>query len=445
MEQNRKRALIIGAATFIVFALLALVILLSFAMRPATAVVSKAFANNIHNSVQVDDHTIYFFTGSAFAAYDLTTYATKDLTPFYAIPLDVDKVVIGKKGALARISNYSAVDSLFSTITSKGFDTAGTFWWLFDFDTKKITLVGSAGNEATVNQALWQDDTNYVFDERQGDSSLRLMQATIGQAPTQIASLGKNAGLVWASRDTVLYTDEQQDGRQSIMHLNIADGQTTELSPQYDVNAVLATGPDQSMLFIVGDSNRKPSISEAASELEEDDAPVGQLYLYDGTAKQFTKLEDDFTGTAAWSLSGNKWVVAGSKNSNQEMLLFNEGKTVKRLNTTPNNGQEYFAVGATDKGVLVSNIYGDLFYAGQQQINGLPTAPNAVAVLGSHIFMDDFQMAYDTTFKQFNFYILSKQNSTAVDSALQYIRSKGVDPYQIRTKWYGNKSSDLTQ
>lgn len=446
MEQSRKRVLIVGAAMFVVTLLLVVVILLSFVLRPATAVISGPFASNINSPVQIDDRTLYFFTGSAFATYDLDTYTTKDLTPFYAVPSEIGMVRIAKSGALAQISNYSAVDILNQTITDKDLDPGNTFWWVFDFNTKKPTLIGSPGSEASVNQALWQDDDSYVFDERLSDDSLRLMQAKIGQAPTQIAIISKDAELVWATKDTVLYLDKLQDGRQSLVQHNISDNKTTDLTPQYEVAGVLATGPDLSTVFIASIGKQQELNNDnGLSEPTEDDTPIGQLILYNGSSRQFTKLEDNFSGTASWPQTSNGWVVSGIKNGSQPVVLFSDNEDVRRLNTVLSSGREYLAVGRTSKGALVSNWYGELSYAGQSQVDGLPVVTNPVTTLGSHVFNDDFQMAYDTTYKQFNFYIQSRQNITAVDAALQYIRSKGIDPYQIKTKWYGSNGPDLSQ
>lgn len=443
MGQDRRKTIIVGAAIFVAVTMLILITTLSFLLKPDEATISRAFAGNMGYSAQIDDHTLYFFTGSAFAAYDLNTFTSKELTPFYALPTEITAVVFSKNGALVQATGYSAADSLYQTISNKNLNKFESYWWLFDFNTDKQTLIGEAGSETMVHEALWQDESTYVYDVRQPDGSLRLLQAKIGKGSSPIASLGQNASLEAAAQNQVFYIDTQVGSRRSLIQLNVASGQTTDLTPMYDVSDILALGPDVSMLLLANnyDPNAQPAKNDSGEGDSEGEVPLGQLLYYDSTAKKFTKIEDSFSGTAAWQPGSSDWVVAGQKASNgQSLIIFNKSNDFTKLDSKLDGNLEYLAVGRTNKGALVTNGYGDLYYASQQKIDGLPVLQDAVSLLGSNIFNSKFQMAYDGSYRQFNFYILRPPNKAGMDAALDYIRSKGIDPYQIRTKWYGADS-----
>lgn len=431
---DRRKLLIIAV---VVLSVLSLVIaLIALLTRIEDAKLSRPFATGIKYSKQINENTLYYFTGSAFASYDLNSRTTKGLTPFYALPIQVNDVVFSPKGALWHASTYAGTDSLYQTLKDNGLDPFYNYWWLFNFDTGKPTLIGNPDYDADVRQAIWQDEDTYIYSEKlPNQDKLQIMRADIGAAPVKIATINEKSKLVAASADRFVYV-ESQIARNTLMVHTVDSDRDTDLTAGYNVAGAIAAGPDGSVLLLANIGGQSNNQSGEAPQ-GDNEVARGQLLLYSPASGQIKKIEDKFSGNASWRFDSNQWIAAGFNTNNEYVVIFNEGENIKKLKVTLTNNLEYQAVGKDSRGPLVINPYGDMSYAGTQQVSGLPIAPDPVQMLRGAVQQDRFSMAYDSPNRTFNFYIISPPNKTGMDAALQYIRGKGIDPYQIKTKWYG--------
>lgn len=433
LTQDQRIKLVI-AGVVLGLVILVVVLIISLATRIPEAKISSAFAKNITHPTQIDDNTIYFFAGSAFASYDLTNYTTKPLTQFYSLPEIVD-VKISKDGALLHASNSTLLDQMHDTIIQLGLDPLVPYWWVFNFKNGNFSLV----SKDTIQQIMWIDGDTYIFSQPEGTGdTMKIFRADIGSQPTEITSLSATYELVTANDTSVSYLKQvgiEDRAPSELVQLDLVTKQTTTLAR--DVQDVLATGQDGSMLFLI---NTQKDVVRTTEDTPEEES--GLLTFYDAAKKTTSKIEDRFTGTVSWQLTTNKWLAIGRNALREPISIRNDNGKITKFKTPTRSGLEFFPIGRTAKGDIIANGYDEVFYASTQALDDLPTTIS-YNNLPANGFEPSFSYAYDKTQRQYNIYLQTDTNKAGIEAALQHFKDHGVDPYQLYIKWYGVEP-DLT-
>ena len=395
--------------------------------KPSSYLVSTPFATNIRYPKVIDDKTIYYFSGSAFVAYDLGSYQTTALTTNFTLPTP-SSISIAKNGAIFESSDYTADDQLAAELVQKGLRIDQDYWWLIDFQSGNISLLGNNSDQNSVQGAIWQDDNTYVYAEYQVDSELfQIYRASIGQAPTKIGAISSYSRLVSATKDSLGYLDTS-GAEYKYMIMNLADG--TKKEALSGVGAIAASGPDNSVLAI----GVKEVIEPDPSSQE------GSLMLYDGSNNSSKEIFGDFTGSASWQANSGEILAVGTGPEGE--LLTARGKVTDLeatelrfgVNDISQYGLGLTATGVSSKGLAFTDGTGQLFLASASPINNLPGLPDQSS-LQQGVYQDAFNLQYDNSTTSYVVYIKKNPYQDNITSAMDYIKSKGLDPYQLNISW----------
>ncbi len=436
MQRFTRQQILAGLGVIIgIITVLALYIIFVNATQTPEAKISRPFAANMDHSKQVNQEELYYFSGSAFVSYNLKSYQTKPLTPIYALPKQVNDIVWSKRGALWHASTYAPTDRLYDTLVQNNLDPFYNYWWLFDFQTGNASLIGSPANDADVRQAIWQDDDTFIYSEKEKEGTdLLIFRVDIGAQPVQIAKVPETSSLVAATGENITYL-KYADEKLMLVDQNIGTLQEKTLAGGMAVQEVLATGPDGSVIFISAGNNQLHSSAEVEGEGE---VITGPLVVYDHTTDKTKTIEDSFSGNATWRHDANQWSAVGYDKTGKQVTIRSDDKGLTRFIVNSSNNSNYTAVGydAAKQLDVISDHNNDLYYSGNYDATEIPPAPST-ASLGSIINDPSFIMTYDSLDKVYVFYLQTLPSKTGLDAALKRIGELGVDPYQIKTKWYG--------
>lgn len=396
---------------------------------------SAPFAGNINFAHQVDDKTLYYFSGSAFASYDLATHKTKPLTPLYSLPTIVDRVAISKRGAILSASGYSQVDQLYPEVVRKQLSPNGYYWWFVDFAKGTITLIGNSATGAEVRTALWQDDSTFVYTERRtSESILAVMRGTIGGTETQVATLPDDgAELLGVTATKLLYSDLAGNDMSNLRVLDIRSGKSTVVVKQ--VIDVLAVSTDGSALLITkGEQDFEPEL------------PTGKLALYTLSSGETKVISPDFGGEAVWPYDG-RWVAVGTNTKGALMSFANDNNKVQNTAFTDPSSktlqvvERYQPIGQNTTGILLADSSARLRYVSKKTVTDLPKIPDLTS-LAQGTTQPEFLMIYVPEALQYSVYITQNPYAANQQKAMNYFKKQGVDPYQLKIKWYAYDNVD---
>jgi hypothetical protein len=425
--QRRKIMLLAGIVLFIVAAIGSLV----FLLRPQSTnklALSQPFASNIAHPAQIDSNTIYYFTNSGFAAYNLQNHTTQPLTPQYSLPSHISDVAISKTGALFRATGYSSVDRLYAELVKARLDPNVDYWWQVSFADGSIRLLGNPTTDALVRSANWQDDQHFVYAEQPApDKKLQIIQRTIQGSDTQLGTITDEAIVVAATPQSILFTLVENQ-KTNLHRWDIASKKSTPMLN--NIVSVLASSSNGSVL----------AITESPQQYSPEN-PRGPLVLYNASTAKTTQIAPDFEGRAAWNTLDDQWLAvgfdgnrkplgfmgSGAANANKPTAFTFKQKTAEKISFTP------LSIKAGNL-LLVDSIQ-QLYYASKQLPGNLPTLPN-YSQLTNNIDQPTFSTAYDSNLHQYNVYITANPYKANQDAAIAYLQGLHYDPNQLKIKWY---------
>ncbi len=144
---------------------------------------SQPMARNLQFVSYVDDNTIRFFTGTAFAEIDLSSLHTKSLTKEFQLA-KVVKVAWHNNEALLKLDPIRQSDDLYASASSSARNSSS--WWLADLRSSGIREIKSSQPGYKVVDAAWGDSSSdSIFVLTQVPSSTK-------QTLEQQDSTGKN-------------------------------------------------------------------------------------------------------------------------------------------------------------------------------------------------------------------------------------------------------------
>lgn len=418
-----RRAQIIAAA--IAVGLLLSIILLSIPTGSNRKTISEPYATNLAFAHQTSADTLNFFTGSAFASYNLTEHSTKALTPLYSLPRLITTVTWGKDAVLFNAAGYSDVDQLYPELVRQNLNPNNYYWWRVDLRSGAISLVGNQTNLYDVRSVIWESDTTYLFAEQPGATSDQIVSRVApGQAPATIGTIPPDAILVGGSGETVTYSIPK-DGSNEVTSANLKTKTTT--SRLENVLTVLAGNPAGSILAI-----------KKGSATTDEDNTIGDLTYYDATKQKTKSLQTGFRGKAIWTSFNSTFIVNGTNDAGGVGFVI-EPKSTTNFQLIPKDNStkyiEYAPAGFTKSAVLLTNPKDELVSLTNGKAKNLPSLPD-MGKLKPEVNESNFRMVYVAEQNQFSTYITQTPYEGNRQAIMNYLKNKGYDPYQLKIKWY---------
>jgi hypothetical protein len=424
-----RRNLLIASIGVLAVTLVTLLILQL--LKPPVYTASQPFATNMAMTHQVDNQTLYYFNGTAFVSYNLTSHKSTPLTPVYAMPAHVDRVLWSKQGALFQANGYTENDQLYVRLIRQSLNPNSVYWWSVNFKTGAISLIGDAKTgTAAVYSAVWESEDRFVYNEEfAGKTTLTTMRSTLDGQLTKLGDTPSQSLLASATPERLTFTKPQGD-LEELTVMTLASGQTKVVART--VSQILATNAAGSSLLISKPAATK-DLDEASLQAE---IPRGTLTLYDAATGKTTSIANEFVGTAAWS--GSDWIAAGSNHSKRMGYVSQQGKVtdLQMVSADPKEVTPRFAaIGITDKGFLVANALNQLVYVSKSPINDLPALPDYTTLINT-IDSDGYYLTYIEKNHTYAVYILQSPYDENVKAVITRLISLGYDPYQLPLKWY---------
>lgn len=147
---------IVAAIAIVVFALFAIG-LSRKQVQPPTEAGYQTLHPNMQNAKQ-DGDSVYFYTGSYFAKYDLKTKATQRISDFLLIAEPIDHLVWQKDSVIFRSGLPSkAYDDLSISIGNLSSPKSQNYWWRYDLINKKYELLETASTNNCLELLPYHD------------------------------------------------------------------------------------------------------------------------------------------------------------------------------------------------------------------------------------------------------------------------------------------------
>jgi hypothetical protein len=443
-----KKVLIIGGV-FLVIALV-IVVLFQKAHHVTKLTTSSIVAHNIQYPYQKDANTLYYFTGSSFASYNLQANTTKSLTPYYFLPLSISSVRWSPNGAIFKASSYSSVDQLDKQITSRGLPDSQPVWWLCDFKTGAITPLLSPGSNTIATDAVWQNNGSaVVYIASKPPTGINgeyipsvyrydIQKQTNSPVATIPAPLNVPLQLLWSDGYAADFSATNQNHTKAdTLKLTFASGTVDTLIDNAYTSSTISK--DGQWLVYVKPTN--PG-SEGNSS--------GDLMTLNLASKQQYKVVSKYSGI--FNISADNIVsYSPTQPSSPATPTSTTSVTVNTLDLASNQTNRYdvpntafspsnqlaaiIPTGDASQPLILSSLYGDL------TILSVGKSSSAVKINTQYLLSDpvqqtDYMTSYDQDQQVFTVYIKKTPLVNTESEVLAYIKKAGVDPNQVNIKWY---------
>lgn len=424
---NRVKLILFIVGVLLIFTVL--FALFSGDGRPKVAQ-SNPVANNMNFAEQVDENTIHFFTGSAFASYDLGKHTTSPITPQYSLPSTITEIRLSKRGALINATGYSQVDQLYPELVRKALNPNAYYWWYLDYSNGLFSLLGNPTEGADVRDAFWQNDDSFTFSENlQSKGQLFVYSTDLTKPETTELQAFPDDGtlLVGASPGVYFYLDKD-----FTLFLKKPNEEPKKLAG--DVYALLDSGRDGSALAI-----------QVESKSVDPELPFGNLILYDNASGKVKRLSDSFGGTAAWRPDNNTWVAIGTDSRGRSLGFTNQTGVIADFAISDVDSEaetpRFTALGLSPNILYLADGHGSLRFVGNNIPTDLPVAQDN-AKLSAGIYEPEFSIVYDSYTGLYSIYIIQNPYETNRQKVVTYITSQGLDFNQLFTKWFAYDGVD---
>lgn len=225
MSKRRKIIIVLGVL-FCAFLLVAL-----FTRKKPTEDYSDY--QKVHSNIQSGwqhNNKLYFYTGSYFATYDLSTQKVNRLSDYLLINQDIGQLKWSESGVVfSSRQNIQSRDDLSKSLDTLNIPTQNIYWWWYDFDTKQYQLLENP-TTAGCQETFKYKDRGYICapldKNRQQPTSI-----------TELSSDGKSTDL-YKSEDTIhdiklvgqdiYFISTQNDGSETLSKVD-SSKQTTSV------------------------------------------------------------------------------------------------------------------------------------------------------------------------------------------------------------------------
>ena len=389
-------------------------------------VLNGPVANNIQFPEKSTANKIRFFTGSGFAELDTVTGKTRALSRIMLLPL-VSEVRWGGDEVLFLASGYSASDELSSLLAQKSLPESRPYWWKYSLSSGQFELVGESVNRPLVEDAFWSSGSSpktYYFTlvGQEEGSKKDLYEAKPGLRPQLISSPSNVLKFIEANSSHILFSRSPKTGEGQVVLLKRATGRE-EVLPTGNFIGKISRSSSGDIAYLVP----KEAHSETA---------IGDLYvLSDGKKRLLLK---DFDGNYLWSR--DKLIGNGYTAEDPISFLYEDGALkTKDLQTKEQVPRMASSTLLSEKPLsfLMVDRESQAYIASEDrvQVKDLPDESK----LRKPMSQSGFYLIYDESEKRYFVYILQDSFSQGAQNAIKYIRSQGIDPYQLDIKWYAKQ------
>jgi hypothetical protein len=426
-----KKILIISSLGLILTGLILVTLLTK---KPTvTFHLSQPLGKNMRFATQVSTDQVDYFNGSIFIARSISKGTSSALSPVLTLPTITD-VHWGANGVVFKAGNYSGVDQLFPLLQKAGLNTARTYWWLCDFKTGVITVVGSnIGSErnqfTAADDVLWNIDgvsLTYLQTVYPSTGPIQIIvQQGIGSSSVKVGQLPKNSSLVSASSKLIFVINNAD--KSTLQKYTTSTKQLSNLVSAYGINpAISADGT--SVAYIQS--------TQAASEGS--GFVSGDLKSMISGNEKAVSIAHDITGLIKWDRS-NAWLELGpgkdilsgyTQDQTGKVSLIKVDTGKQEIDTNTMNIMSY----QNDIALLLSGD--NTAYLASTQVQDVKVITNDSTTLQKPIYTADFYSTYDSGRNQFTIYILKNPYQAGIAKSISYFQQAGVDPFQLNIKWY---------
>ena len=413
MTRNR---LVVG---FIVFVMVVVGLVLLFKKPTETIYQSGLNRPNMQLSKVTSPSNIYFYSGSAFAAYNPTNDTTKVLSPYFNLPTLTDTEWV-KDGVYFKAEGFATDDQLYPAATSYNLDEELSYWWYYDFNKQTIRYIDDPANTYEVNdiQSVYNSDAvAYVVNQQ------IIYFSNKGRQEVYKASEQNNiASLLYVDNKKVIYqtTDSGQ-----IVEVNLNNKQRKVLIKEEVTRPVAsrdglligyitnlprgATGeaPGDLYIYSVEDNKKQKQLSKFMGV-------VGQADMSDLVISQTDPQTNETTGVYQYKSEDKKLIeLKGVEAGDDRRIISLEAIGNTYYLTDSENLLSQYSPKKTEAPIKTSNYFKlqDDFYESGFNLN--------------YIDEDDTYVITITA----NPYEANQQQ------ALSFIQKQGVDPTLINIEW----------
>jgi hypothetical protein len=434
---------------------LSVVLLLLLTSKPKTVYVynKSVIASNIQKPHLIDSSTLYYFSGSAFVSYNFNKAETKPLTPIYILPA-IDDIKWSRQGALFKASGYVPGDDLYGIISQKKMDPNIDHWWICNFSTGVISLADDSAGGVAVEDMAWVDPSSgsFVFStkgtgittklskfgqesgEGSGGNGLYLNRS--GSISQLVGPELNVTGILGAGSQAAIYVSDSS----KINRVNLAGDSNNTLADDYGLGGVVSES-GKSIVYLSNNLKAK-----SGSKSGDDDPRPLKLLSFANSSNQ--KIQDSFKGTAQFDSHDNLLLNYLDKDTAvlESYMPNDHSRTRYSMKEFDKNELANFLlpINLEANDFVVTNVNNRLFHYTPNEVES-PTSPNYEHKIQDDIFLDGFTINYDPGSGNYTVTINKNPYRINQQKALAYIKSKGIDPYQIPIEWRINDGVDRTK
>ncbi len=404
--------------------LLILIVVVLFLLprpRPQQKIYQSSYtATNIQFPFLASNNTVDFFTGSAFASYNLTNHTTTTLSPQFSLP-PISNVEWSSAGVLFEASNSTPVDDLYPAASTLGLNPSQEYWWFYSFATQKISYVDGGSPELIVTNAQWVSGSPGVYDYVVGNT----VKDSIGQ--TLFTDQAGVTQIEYASPTKVIY--ETASNTPTVKEYNLTHHTNSILLKGTIKNvAVAANG---SYLVYVDHYNTGATGNTP-----------GDLELLNLQTHKTTKVMSSFEGVT--SLNNTSYLLISSQAGAGPAQLLRytiaTGALTVLQNSALNQSQPAASLWIINANNYLVDSPANLLLVFSDKPANQPLYSNYDYLIQQDIYENGFEIHYrkEGGLDVYNIYITQNPYLQYQEAALQYIRSLKIDPNLINIKWYSD-------
>ncbi len=155
MSKRNKILIVLG----VVLGLVLLFIFTSGQRQKNTVSDYTRLHGNMQFAQQIDN-SMYFYSGSFFAKYDIGRQKTERLSDYLLIGQGIQNVGWHKEGVTFQTTrNEGSYDDLSVAIANLAAPKLGTYWWNYDFATKQYQLLKTASSDSCQELTYYKENT----------------------------------------------------------------------------------------------------------------------------------------------------------------------------------------------------------------------------------------------------------------------------------------------
>lgn len=287
---NKKRYSI-----FFVALLLVICGVLFLTRKPKYEVATYGFSK-IHNNIQFpwqNGDSVYFFSGSLFAKYNLADNSVTRLSDYLLINQDIDSIKWSEKSVLFRSkTSTKAYDDLSLSLAGLGASKADMYWWRYDFASKTYQLLQLPGIE-DCQDLFPYSETSFVCLplDTNSQQSKKITLLAAGAAPAELYSGDSTIHDGDLAGNTFYFVSKSFSGKDTLSNIDLVSKQKTDIFESKGAILSYKSNANGTVLAVWKELSQRPDPNAEPHDNQESDHHVALL--------EKGKVSDDQTISAS--------------------------------------------------------------------------------------------------------------------------------------------------